>query len=110
MRIMSDTRIFSAEFGDYHYRRFLAWSFVERQSKAAFLRNLAVARTEANRSEIDDPLDHYAKLYSLPLEELLEAIYNADRNGVSVAQLHQRLEAGIRGEALWDKKGRKSSE
>lgn len=110
VKIMSDTRITSAEFGDYHYRRFLQWSFAERQSKAAFLRNLAVARTEANRNEIDDPLLHYSKLYGLPLEELLDAIYNADQNNISVAQLHQRLEAGLRGDALWDKKGRKSSE
>lgn len=102
--IVSDTRISSAEFGDFHYKRFLAWCLVERQSKAAFVRNIVVSRVESNRSEIDQGLAHYSRLYGLSEEELLEHVYRADRNNVSIAQLHERLEAGLRGEAAWGKK------
>lgn len=106
LEIVAETRISSAEFGDYHYKRFLSWCFAERQSKAAFLRNVAVSRTEANREEIDEVLQHYCKLYSLQKEELLQHIYEADKNNVSIAQLHERLEAGLRGEDAWGKKRR----
>jgi len=102
--IVADTRISSAEFGDYHYKRFLAWCFAERQSKAAFLRNVAVSRTEANRDEINEVLEHYCKLYSMTEDDLLWHIYQADKNNISIAQLHERLESGLRGEGAWGKK------
>ncbi|MDZ7355911.1 MAG: hypothetical protein ONB55_22550 [candidate division KSB1 bacterium] len=104
--IVPDARISSAEFGDYHYKRFLAWCFVERQSKAAFLRNVVVSRTETNRDEINDGLKHYSNLHGLTELELLEYIYLADQNNVSIAQLHDRLEKGLRGEDAWGKKKR----
>jgi hypothetical protein len=102
--VVPDTRISSAEFGDYHYKRFLAWCFVERQSKAAFLRNVAVSRTESNREEINHGLLHYCKVYALTEDELLDYMYQADQNNVSIAQLHERLEKGLRGEAAWERK------
>jgi hypothetical protein len=92
-----------AEFGDYHYRRFLQWCFSERQSKAAFLRNMAVARTGANEDLIDRAIEHYCKLYSLTAEELQEYVFLADQNNVSIAMLHDRLEQGLRGESAWGK-------
>lgn len=100
---VSDTRISSAEFGDFHYKKFLEWSFTERQSKAAFLRNVAVARTGANLDSINVAIDHYCKLYKLTREELQEYIYIADQNNVSIASLHDRLEQGLRGEDAWGK-------
>ena len=100
---VSDTRITSAEFGDYHYRRFLQWCFSERQSKAAFLRNMAVARTGANEDTIDRATDHYCKLYQLTPDELKEYVFQADQNNVSIAMLHDRLEQGLRGEEAWGK-------
>jgi len=87
----SDTRIGSAEFGDYHYDRFLVWAFVDRQSKAALLRNLAVARTDANKDLIDDKLQYYCDLYNLGQAELLERIRQADLKGISIPQLHKLL-------------------
>jgi hypothetical protein len=102
--IVPDTRISSAEFGDYHYKRFLSWCFVERQSKAAFLRNVAVSRTESNREEINHGFNHYCKAYGLTEEELLECLTQADANNVSIAQLHERLESGLRGEDAWGKR------
>lgn len=103
LRPVADTRITSAEFGDYHYRKFLEWCFTERQSKAAYLRNLAVARTGANTGNIDTAMDHYCKLYGLSREELQEYVYLADQNNVSIAMLHDRLEQGVRGEEAWGK-------
>lgn len=98
---VTDTRISSAEFGDYHYRRFLLWCFAERQSKAAYLRNMAVARVDANQDVINNISSHYCQLYDLSLEELQEYIYLADLNGVSISMLHDRLEQGLRGEEAW---------
>jgi hypothetical protein len=94
---MADTRIGSAEFGEYHYQEFLNWSFCDRQSKAALLRNVAVARTDANQELIDRKMEAYAKLYNLTTEQLRERIREADERGVSIAKLHQNLakEAGL---------------
>lgn len=101
---VTDTRIFSAEFGDFHYKKFLDWAFVERQSKASLLRNLAVARTDANLGPTAEGLQHYCEIYQLELAELREYLYKADQNGVSIAALHDRLEKGLRGEDAWGKK------
>jgi hypothetical protein len=103
LKPVSDTRITSAEFGDYHYRRFLEWCFTERQSKAAFLRNMGVARTGANQDNIDRAMDHYCKLFDLSREQLQEYVFLADQNNVSIAMLHDRLEKGLRGEDAWGK-------
>lgn len=99
---VSDTRISSAEFGDFDYKRFLVWAFTERQSKAAFLRNIGVARTRDNLSVTDTALQHYCELYQLTDDELRTYIYLADQNNVSIAALHQRLEKGLRGDQLWE--------
>jgi hypothetical protein len=95
--LVADTRIGSAEFGEYHYQQFLGWSFCDRQSKAALLRNLAVARTDANQESIDRKIAFYAKLYRLTSDELLERIRLADEQKISIAKLHETLakEAGL---------------
>jgi len=95
--IVADTRIGSAEFGDYHYTEFLKWSFGDRQSKAALLRNLAVARTDANQELIDRKVAYYASLYKMTEEQLVDRIRLADEANISVAKLHQTLaaEAGL---------------
>lgn len=104
---VTDTRISSSAFGDYHYRRFLLWCFVERQTKAAYLRNLAVARIDANQEIIQNIAAHYCELYKLTPEELQDYIYKADQNNVSISMLHDRLESGLRGEDAWgQEKGR----
>jgi hypothetical protein len=90
---VSDTRIGSSEFGDYQYARFVFWAFLERQSKGAFLRNVAVARTEANASNISAAAEYYCKLYGFESpEELWCAVLQADSDGISVAELHRRLQ------------------
>ena len=96
--VPTDTRINSSDFGDFHYKRFLDWCFVSRQSKAAFLRNVAVNRTEANFELIQTGLQHYCQALGMTMEELQEHIRHADNNGVSIALLHTRLEQGLRGE------------
>lgn len=95
--LVADTRITSAEFGDYHYQQFLGWSFCDRQSKAALLRNVAAARTDANQDSIDRKLEFYARLYKTTPEQLLERIREADEKNISIAKLHQILakEAGL---------------
>lgn len=93
LQLVSDTRIGSAEFGGYHYQRHLAWSFCDRQSKAALLRNLAVARIDANQQLIDRKLEYYAHLYGVSVEELLQRIMDADDQKISIAKLHQVLAA-----------------
>jgi hypothetical protein len=37
-------------------------------------------------------------------EELLNCLTQADANNVSIAQLHERLESGLRGEDAWGKR------
>lgn len=96
-KLVADTRIGSAEFGDYHYSEFLKWCFGDRQSKAALLRNLAAARTDANQDLIDRKMSYYARLYKLTEDQLFERIRQADEQNISVAKLHQTLasEAGL---------------
>ena len=89
---VADTRISSSEFGEYHYQLFVQWAFIERQSKAAFLRNIAVARTEANRSEVDDGLEFYANRYRMTVQELIDRIAELDQQKLSISQIHQRLD------------------
>lgn len=93
LKLVADTRIGSAEFGDYHYTEFLKWSFGDRQSKAALLRNLAAARTDANQELIDRKIAYYANLYKLTEEQLIERIRLADESNISIAKLHQTLAA-----------------
>jgi hypothetical protein len=94
---VADTRIGSAEFGEYHYQEFLHWSFCDRQSKAALLRNVAVARTDANQQLIDRKMAAYAQLYKISLEQLKERVRLADEEKISIAKLHETLikEAGL---------------
>lgn len=101
-QLVTDTRIGSADFGDYHYQRHLAWSFVDRQSKAALLRNMAAARIDANEAQIDRKLQFYADLYNITLEQLMQRIMEADERKTSIAKLHQVLaaEAGLGPEDL----------
>lgn len=87
-----DTRIGASEFGQYHYDRFLYWSFGDRKSKAALLRDLAVARTDGNLELIDAKLDEYARLYGLTVDDLKALIKEADQTGMSVPKLHKQLQ------------------
>jgi hypothetical protein len=91
--VANNTRITSADFGDYHYQQFLNWTFCDRQSKAALIRNLAVARTDANTELISGKLEYYTELYGLTMAELQKRIFEADAEGISVAELHRRLTA-----------------
>lgn len=95
--LVADTRIGSAEFGDYHYTQFLMWSFGDRKSKAALLKDIGVARTDANQESIDRKIAYYARLYNLTEDQLIDRIRQADEENVSVAKLHQTLaaEAGL---------------
>jgi hypothetical protein len=95
--LVADTRVGSAEFGDYHYNEFLKWSFGDRKSKAALLRDIAVARTDANKELLDRKIAYYCHLYGLTEEELVDRIRQADEDNISVAKLHQTLaaEAGL---------------
>lgn|GEM_PF-2971151 len=90
--VVADTRIGSSEFGDYQYARFVLWAFLVRQSKGAFLRNIAVARTEANQGTIAESLAYYCQVYGLEEEELLRRVLAADADGKSSVSLHQELE------------------
>jgi hypothetical protein len=94
---VADTRITCAEFGDYHYQEFLSWAFLDRQSKAALLRNMAIARTDSNQALIERKLSYYARLYKKTVEEIQQRILQADDEGLSVVELHRRLatEAGL---------------
>lgn len=86
-----DTRVFTSELGDYHYQKFLQWAFVERQSKAAFARNIVCARTESNKDIVQDGLEFYAGRYGITVEVLIEAIAEMDGKKMSVSQIHQAL-------------------
>lgn len=91
---ITDTRISSSDFGQYHYALLLYWSFGDRKSKAMLLRDIAVSRCDANKSLIDDKLAEYAGLYGLTIDELKAKIMEADRDKVSIAKLHELLEGG----------------
>lgn len=95
--LVADTRVGSAEFGDYHYNEFLKWSFGDRKSKAALLKDVGVARTDANQELIDRKIAYYSRLYGLTEEQLIDRIRQADEENISVAKLHQNLvaEAGL---------------
>jgi hypothetical protein len=90
--IVSDTRISTGELGEFHYQRFLQWAFVQRQSKAAFARNVLVARTDANNTGIDQGLEFYATRYGISIEELCELIAQLDNEKRSISQIHIALE------------------
>lgn len=90
--VVSDTRISTGELGEYHYQRFLQWSFVQRQSKAAFARNVLVARTDANADGIDQGLEFYANRYGISTEELCELVAQLDNEKKSISQIHAALE------------------
>jgi hypothetical protein len=101
--IVKDTRIQSSELRDYGYKLFLRWAFANGQTKADFIRNIAVNRasTPDNVLEANRGMEHYAKLYGMTYEELDEVIARADQNGVSIVELQNRLAQGVRGEALY---------
>lgn len=90
--VVSDTRISTGELGEFHYQRFLQWSFVQRQSKAGFARNVLVARTDANSEGIDQGLEFYANRYNISIEELCELIAQFDNEKKSISQIHAALE------------------
>jgi hypothetical protein len=90
--IVTDTRISTAELGEFHYQRFLQWAFVQRQSKAAFARNVLVARTDANNEGIDQGLEFYSARYNISIEELCERIAHLDNEKRSISQIHAALE------------------
>ncbi len=86
------TRITSAEFGDFNYQQYLEWIFVEGQGKAEHIRNMAVARTEANRPRAIEGLNHYAKVYGLSVEELGRRIRELDAQKKTILQIHRILQ------------------
>lgn len=90
--VVSDTRISTGELGEFHYQRFLQWCFVQRQSKAAFARNVLVARADANTSGIDQGLEFYAERYKISIEELCNLIAELDNGKRSISQIHLDLE------------------
>lgn len=90
--VVSDTRISTGELGEYHYQLFLQWAFVQRQSKAAFARNVLVARTDANSEVIHHGLEFYANRYNITVEELCELLAQFDAEKKSISQIHIALE------------------
>jgi len=102
-------RIFSAEFGEWNYREFLCLCLRERQSKAQYLRNLAVARTEANRESTYAALDYLANKVGISVDELKDWIVRQDSRGKSIVQMIRYLESFEGGE-LGDISGRGSDE
>lgn len=106
---VKDTRIQSAEMGDFHYRKFLEWAFVNRQTKGAFLANIGKARVadSGNTKEQLEGLEHYSRLYNLSIDEVKDCIAQADQNGVSVVELHDRLAKGLRGEEATKRSNRR---
>lgn len=106
---VKDRRIQSSELTDFHYRKFLIWSFVNGQAKGGFARNVLVARTTSpeNVQEQAKGMSHYSVLYGIPEEELEALITQADQNGVSLVELHNRFEKGIRGEEATKRSSRR---
>jgi hypothetical protein len=91
-------KVMSAAFGAYHLRQLRGWAFCDAKSKATLIRDIVVARTEANQPLIADKTEFFVKKYKLSsADELLDRIEQADREGISVARLHQQLaaEAGV---------------
>jgi|GEM_PF-5996343 len=90
-------KVLSAAFGAYHLRLLRGWAFCDAKSKATLIRDIVVARIEANQPLLAEKLEFYAKKYNLSVEEFLDRIEQADREGVSVPRLHQQLaaEAGV---------------
>lgn len=95
---VADTRIGSSELGDFQYARFILWAFLVRQSKGGFIRNIAVARTEANEPSIQQMTEFYCAAYGLSEEELLRKVLEADALGKSSVELHRQLEAESSGD------------
>ncbi|MGH3054499.1 MAG: hypothetical protein ACRDL7_05920 [Gaiellaceae bacterium] len=97
---VKDRRVQTSELTDFHYRKLLIWAFVNGQAKGGFARNVLVARTTSpeNESEQTKGMSHYSTLYKIPEDELEALITHADQNGVSLVELHNRLEKGFRGE------------
>jgi replication initiation and membrane attachment protein DnaB len=108
---VKDTRIQSAELGDFHYRKFLIWAFANRQTKGAFLANIAKARVSVQENDMErsEALMHYANLYEMSPLQLEQLITQADQNGVSVVVLHDRLAKGLRGDQATKRGDRKKS-
>lgn len=88
---VSDTRVSTAELGDFHYQRFLQWALVENQAKGAFAANILKARTASNESLIDSGLEFYANKYGVSIEELQQLIADLDSQGKSILQIHRHL-------------------
>ncbi|MEM0978765.1 MAG: hypothetical protein AAGH78_00690 [Cyanobacteria bacterium P01_H01_bin.58] len=90
--VVADTRVSTAELGDFHYQRFLQWALVENQPKGAFAANILKARVAANESLIDSGLEFYANQYHMSVEELQQAIADLDADGKSVLQIRRQLQ------------------
>ncbi len=89
------TRITSAEFGDWHYVQLLCWAFTDKkQSKGTLIRDIAAARVEDgnNRAVLHEKLQEFVKMYRLgSVEELRERVLQADKDGVTIKELHRQL-------------------
>lgn len=89
---VSDTRLSTAELGDFHYQRFLQWALVENQAKGAFAANILKARTASNESLIESGLEFYANRYGMTVQELQQTIADLDSQGKSILQIHRHLQ------------------
>lgn len=89
------TRITSAEFGDWHYVQLLCWAFTDKkQSKGTLLRDIGAARVEdaSNRAVLNEKLQEFVKMYCLgSVEELRERVLQADKDGITLKELHRQL-------------------
>lgn len=89
------TRITSAEFGDWHYLQLLCWAFTDKkQSKGTLIRDIGAARVEddGNRAVLHEKLQEFVKMYGLgSVEELRERVLQADKDGVTIKELHRQL-------------------
>ena len=89
---VADTRISTAELGDFHYQRFLQWALVENQAKGAFAANIIKARIASNEGLINSGLEFYANQYGLSVEELQQRVADLDAEGNSVPQIRRKLQ------------------
>jgi hypothetical protein len=102
------TRITSAEFGDWHYVQLLCWAFTDKkQSKGTLLRDIGAARVEDvhNRDVLTEKLQEFVKMYRLnSIEELRERVLQADKDGITLKELHRQLAkaAGVETEETID--------
>lgn len=89
------TRITSAEFGDWHYLQLLCWAFTDKkQSKGSLIRDIAASCVEnsSNRAVLHEKLQAFVKMYGLgSVEELRERVLQADKDGVTIKELHRQL-------------------